>query len=88
MLNYLDVMIYVVEVVCEIVGVVDLDVVLLMVGEDFSYMLESCFGVYIFIGNGDSGMLYIVGYNFDDGVILVGLSWYVWMVEMCLFVVG
>ena len=87
-LNHPDATIHAAEAAREIAGAVDLDVAPLMAGEDFSYMLESRPGAYIFIGNGDSGMLHTAGYNFDDGAIPAGSSWYARMVETRLPVAG
>ncbi len=42
------------------------DMTPVMGGEDFSYMLESRPGAFIFYGNGDSGPLHHPSYNFND----------------------
>lgn len=54
--------------------------------EDFSFMLEQCPGAYIFIGNGvdepTSGRaLHNAGYDFNDGNILVGATYWAALVE-------
>ncbi|SMO36173.1 M20 aminoacylase family protein [Paracoccus laeviglucosivorans] len=72
---------YAADVARRIAGDVDLDMQPLMAGEDFSYMLESRPGAYIFIGNGDSGRLHSANYNFDDNAIPAGSSWFAGMVE-------
>jgi hypothetical protein len=38
----------------------------LMGAEDFSFMLETRPGAYIFLGNGDTAMVHHPAYNFDD----------------------
>src|SRR5215475_12761958 len=52
-----------------------------MGGEDFSYMLESRPGAFIFVGNGDSSGLHHPRYNFNDDVIPYGTSYWVRLVE-------
>jgi hippurate hydrolase len=53
----------------------------LLGGEDFSYMLESRPGAFIFIGNGDTAGLHTPGYDFNDAIIPVGASYWVQLVE-------
>jgi amidohydrolase len=53
----------------------------LMGGEDFSYMLESRPGAFIFCGNGDSAGLHHPAYNFNDEAIVFGTSYFVKIVE-------
>src|SRR5882757_5670465 len=53
----------------------------LMGGEDFSYMLESRPGAFIFCGNGDSAGLHHPAYNFNDEAIVYGTSYFVKIVE-------
>ncbi|MDO5705035.1 MAG: M20 aminoacylase family protein [Paracoccus sp. (in: a-proteobacteria)] len=53
----------------------------MMGGEDFSYMLESRPGAYIFVGNGDTAMVHHPAYDFSDEAIPFGSSWYAGMVE-------
>lgn len=53
----------------------------LMAAEDFSYMLQSRPGAYIFLGNGDTASLHHAAYNFDDDAIPFGSSWYAGMIE-------
>ncbi|MFC2968183.1 M20 aminoacylase family protein [Acidimangrovimonas pyrenivorans] len=62
-------------------GQVDTEIAPLMGAEDFSYMLESRPGAYIFLGNGDTAMVHHPEYNFDDNAIPFGSSWYAEMVE-------
>lgn len=56
----------------------------MMGGEDFSYMLESRPGAFIFIGNGDTGGLHSPGYDFNDEVIPHGVSYWVKLAETTL----
>ena len=69
------------EVAKSVSGYVDTDTPPLMGAEDFSYMLNERPGAYIFVGNGDTAMVHHPAYNFDDGVIPFGSSWYAGMVE-------
>lgn len=52
-----------------------------MGGEDFSFMLEARPGAFIFIGNGDTAALHHPAYNFDDAVIPHGISYWAKLVE-------
>ncbi|MTH76415.1 M20 aminoacylase family protein [Paracoccus aestuariivivens] len=72
---------YAADVARAIAGDVDLDMLPLMAGEDFSYMLNERPGAYIFVGNGDTAMLHHAAYDFDDSVIPAGSSWYAGMIE-------
>jgi amidohydrolase len=67
----------------DIVGpaAVDPDVDPSMAGEDFSYMLQSRPGAFIFIGNGDSAPLHNPGYDFSDEAIAYGISYWVRLAE-------
>ncbi len=56
----------------------------LMGGEDFSFMLESRPGAFIFIGNGDSAGLHHPAYDFDDTAIPAGISYWAQLVETAL----
>ncbi|WP_186392421.1 MULTISPECIES: M20 aminoacylase family protein [unclassified Pannonibacter] len=56
----------------------------MMGGEDFSYMLLERPGAYIFAGNGDSASLHHPRYNFNDGLIPSGSSYFVRLVEKAL----
>ena len=69
------------EVARQVAGEVDMDMVPLMAGEDFSYMLNERPGAYIFLGNGDTAMLHHGAYDFDDDAIPAGASWYAGMIE-------
>lgn len=69
------------EVARQVAGKVDLEIMPLMAGEDFSYMLNERPGAYIFVGNGDTAGLHHPAYDFDDSVIPVGASWYAGMIE-------
>ena len=52
-----------------------------MGGEDFAYMLQARPGAYILLGNGDSTELHTDTYDFNDGIIPVGASYWVKLVE-------
>ena len=52
-----------------------------MGAEDFSYMLLARPGAFIFIGNGDTAGLHHPGYDFDDSIIPVGISYWARLVE-------
>lgn len=71
------------QVAAEVVGAekVDANVAPMMGAEDFSFMLEARPGAFIFIGNGDSAGLHNPLYNFDDGAIPFGASYWVRLVE-------
>jgi hippurate hydrolase len=60
---------------------VDTDMPPVMGGEDFSYMLESRPGAFIFVGNGDTAGLHHPRYDFNDEVIPFGTSYWVRLVE-------
>jgi amidohydrolase len=55
-----------------------------MGAEDFSYMLESRPGAFIFIGNGDTAGLHNAAYDFNDEAIPFGVSYWVSMAEKAL----
>ena len=55
-----------------------------MGAEDFSYMLESRPGSFIFIGNGDTANLHNSAYDFNDEVIPYGISYWVTLAETAL----
>ena len=63
---------------------VDEAVAPLMGGEDFSYMLESRPGAFIFLGNGDSANLHHPAYDFNDEAIPLGVSYWVKVAETAL----
>jgi metal-dependent amidase/aminoacylase/carboxypeptidase family protein len=52
-----------------------------MGAEDFSFMLESRPGAFIFIGNGDSAGLHNAAYDFNDDAIPHGMSYWAELVE-------
>jgi len=52
-----------------------------MGGEDFSYMLESRPGAFIFMGNGDTAGLHHEEYDFNDEAIPVGASYWAKIIE-------
>ncbi len=74
------------QVAGEIVGgdKVKPDMAPLMGAEDFSYMLNTRPGAFIFIGNGDSAGLHHPAYNFSDEAIPFGTSYWVKLVETAL----
>jgi amidohydrolase len=55
-----------------------------MGSEDFSFMLESRPGAFIFVGNGDSATLHHPSYDFNDEVLPYGMSYWVELVETAL----
>ena len=72
---------YAAQAARHVAGDVDVTVDPMMGAEDFSYMLNSRPGAYIFVGNGDSAMLHHPAYDFDDAIIPLGCSWFVQMIE-------
>jgi len=80
-MNHPEATVHAAEVARQVAGKVDLDIMPLMAGEDFSYMLLERPGAYIFVGNGDTAMVHHPAYDFDDNVIPAGSSWYAGMVE-------
>jgi len=52
-----------------------------MGAEDFSFMLESRPGAFIFCGNGNSAGLHHPAYNFNDEAIVFGTSYWIKLVE-------
>ncbi len=60
---------------------VDTDVLPLMGAEDFSYMLESRPGAYIFLGNGDTAGVHHPAYDFNDEAAPYGASLWARIVE-------
>ncbi|MGA0613638.1 M20 aminoacylase family protein [Paracoccus sp. KR1-242] len=80
-MNHPDATVHAAKVAREVAGDVDMDMMPLMAGEDFSYMLNTRPGAYIFVGNGDTAMVHHPAYDFDDNAIPAGSSWYAGMVE-------
>ncbi|WP_050528697.1 M20 aminoacylase family protein [Pseudorhodobacter aquimaris] len=72
---------YAAEVAHSVSGRINTATPPMMGAEDFSFMLNERPGAYIFLGNGDSAMIHHPAYDFDDGAIPFGASWYVGMVE-------
>ena len=62
-------------------GNVDDDAPPVMGGEDFSFMLESRPGAFIFVGQGDSAGLHHPEYDFNDEIIPIGCSYWARLVE-------
>lgn len=52
-----------------------------MGGEDFSFMLESRPGAFIFVGQGDTAGLHHPEYDFNDEIIPIGCSYWAKLVE-------
>lgn len=57
------------------------DMLPVMGGEDFSYMLESRPGAFVFYGNGNSGPLHHPSYNFNDEAIPHAVSFFARLAE-------
>ncbi|WP_170608031.1 M20 aminoacylase family protein [Ruegeria arenilitoris] len=72
---------YAAEAAMAVAGKVNDNAEPIMPSEDFAYMLEERPGAYIFIGNGDTAMCHHPKYNFDDGAIPAGCSWFAELVE-------
>ena len=74
---------FAVEVASEVSGAeaVNADVRPTMGAEDFSYMLLARPGAFIFVGNGDSAGLHHPAYDFNDGLIPTGVSYWARLVE-------
>ncbi len=56
----------------------------MMGAEDFSFMLNTKPGAFIWVGNGDSAGLHHPKYNFNDDAIPLGTSYWVKLVETAL----
>ena len=52
-----------------------------MGGEDFSYMLESRPGAFVFFGNGDTASVHHPAYDFNDEAIPAGVSFWARLAE-------
>jgi amidohydrolase len=63
---------------------VDIALPPMMGAEDFSFMLNARPGAFIWIGNGASAGLHHPSYNFNDGAIPFGTSYWVKLVETAL----
>jgi amidohydrolase len=74
---------FAVSVASEVAGAgrVEPNMVPIMGGEDFSYMLQARPGAFIFVGNGESHGLHHPRYNFNDDTIPYGTSYWVRLVE-------
>jgi hippurate hydrolase len=81
--NHPDETAFAVEVASEVSGAeaVNADVRPTMGAEDFSYMLLARPGAFIFVGNGDSAGLHHPAYDFNDGLIPTGVSYWARLVE-------
>ncbi|SOH93713.1 hippurate hydrolase [Monaibacterium marinum] len=60
---------------------VDTDTAPMMGAEDFSYMLESRPGAYLFLGGGGGAGLHHPEFDFNDDISAIGASWFVKVVE-------
>lgn len=60
---------------------VDKTMIPLMGGDDFCYLLDHRPGCYVFVGNGDTTGLHTVQYDFNDGLIPLGVSYWVRLVQ-------
>jgi hippurate hydrolase len=63
---------------------VDTDIAPVMGAEDFSFMLEARPGAFIFLGNGDSASCHHPAYDFNDGAIPAGVSYWARLAETVL----
>ncbi len=81
--NHADQTAFAASIAREISGdaMVDDDTAPVMGGEDFSYMLESRPGAFVFVGNGDTATLHHPDYDFNDDLIPVGCSYWAKLVE-------
>ncbi|MEK1891605.1 MAG: M20 aminoacylase family protein [Phyllobacterium sp.] len=77
---------FAVGIAASIVGAsaVNSDMPPVMGAEDFSYMLESRPGAFVFIGNGDTPYLHNSAYDFNDDAIPYGISYWVALAETAL----
>ncbi|MDQ7069339.1 MAG: M20 aminoacylase family protein [Rhodobacterales bacterium] len=75
---------FAIKVARDVVGdaQVDDDVTPMMAAEDFSYMLESRPGSYLFLGQGEGAMVHHPDYDFNDAVAPIGASFLARLVEM------
>ncbi|CUH66966.1 putative hydrolase YxeP [Thalassovita gelatinovora] len=72
---------YAIEAAQAVTDKVDTDTPPIMPAEDFSYMLESRPGAYIFLGNGDTPMCHHPAYDFNDAAIPLGCSFFAELIE-------
>jgi metal-dependent amidase/aminoacylase/carboxypeptidase family protein len=63
---------------------VDGNVTPVMIAEDFSFMLETRPGAYIFMGNGGSTPLHTSTYDFNDEALPVGIAYWTSLAETAL----
>jgi hippurate hydrolase len=71
------------EVAAQVAGQdrVDTNMVPVMGGEDFSYMLEARPGAFVMFGNGDTGPLHHPSYDFNDAAIPHAVSFWAKLAE-------
>ena len=62
-------------------GAVDADKPPVMGAEDFSYMLQSRPGAFVFVGNGDTAALHHPKYDFDDDALGAGCRYWIELVR-------
>gem|GEM_PF-7985 len=67
---------------------VDRNLAPLLGAEDFSYMLETRPGAFIFVGNGDTTNVHHPEYDFNDAAIPYGVSYWAKLVETAMPVGG
>ncbi|WP_421592637.1 M20 aminoacylase family protein [Shinella sp. M27] len=81
--NHADETGHAVSVAQDIAGIAAVDPSLnpMMGGEDFSYMLLSRAGAFIFLGNGDTAGLHHPAYDFNDDAIPHGVTYWVKLAE-------
>ncbi len=73
------------EVARRVVGEAAVEAATAMMGaEDFAYYLEHRPGAYLFLGNGPSAGLHHPAYDFDDGAIATGVSFWATLAEAAL----
>jgi hippurate hydrolase len=53
-----------------------------MGSEDFSFLLNETKGCYISIGNGESASLHNPYYDFNDNVLVLGVSYWIRLTQM------
>jgi amidohydrolase len=74
---------FIAKVASEVAGerAVDIAIAPLMGAEDFSYMLETRPGAYIFMGNGNTASVHHPKYDFNDEAIPYGVSLWAKVIE-------
>ena len=80
-MNHPEATVHAAEVARQVAGDVDLEMLPLMAGEDFSYMLNERPGCYLFIGQGDTASVHHPAYDFNDAISPIGASFLARLVE-------